>query len=172
MVKGSIISSWGNRFSAIDCKGDKIGVLDETDKVVEYYTPSELKSFLKDGVIINGVTLAEDINPIFTLDGLEFDLAYKNHNSFGKWTVAVLKEGDKFGRTLASTVKTDTVMFYSNTSKGFSKPSHPLGQFVSSYRLVDIVNHRGVLKLQADVPAWTIDAKTMDEINKWLRNFV
>lgn len=165
-------NNWKNRFSAIDCKGDKIGVLDETDKVVEYYTPSELKSFIKDGVVINGVTLAEDINPIYTLDGLSFDLAYKNHNSFGKWTVAVLKSGDRYGITLASTVKTDTVRFYSNTPKGFSKPSHPLGQFVSSYHLVDILNHRGMLKLQADVPAWTVDAKTMSEISKWLRNFV
>ena len=83
-----------SNFYAVDYKDNKLGVLDISDKVVEYYTISEIKSFIKDGIVINGVVLDEKTNPIYTLDGLRVNLAYRNRKKFGKWVVCLLKSGD------------------------------------------------------------------------------
>lgn len=156
-------------FYAIDFKDRKLGVLDKFDKVVEYYTLDQIKSFIKDGIIINGVTLDEKTNPIYTLNGLKVNLAYRKHKKFGKWIVAVLKSGDKYGSTLSSCVKEDTVMFY-DSSVSWSKQEYPFGQFISSYYLQTLLEHTGGLSLDASIPSWCVDAKTFKEIREWLEN--
>lgn len=156
-----------SNFYAVDFKDEKLGILDITDKTVEYYSTDQIKTIVKGGIVINGVILDEKTNPIFTLDGLKVNLAYRKRKKFGKWVVAVLKSGDKFGSTLSSTINEDTVFFY-DSSVNWNQQEYPYGQFVSSYHLSIIRNHRGSLSLDTSIPAWTINADTMNAITTWL----
>lgn len=156
-------------FYAISFRDGKIGVLDTRDNVTEYYAPNDLIAFLNKGLVINGVTLATKLNPIFTLNGLTVNLAYPIHKQFGNWVVALLRKGDRYGSTLSSVVKEDTLFFYYVSDK-FSKPKYPLGQFVSSYYLKTILSHTGGLILQMDEPLWRIDEDTMNRIKEWASN--
>lgn len=157
-------------FYAVDFKNDELGVLDSSDNVVEYYSLDDIKKIVKSGISICGVKLAEDINPIYTLNGLSINLAYRRHKKFGKWIVVVLREGDRFGCTLKECIHKDTVAFY-DTSSNFAKQEYPLGQYVCSYYLDTISHHVGVLKLNLEVPAWTVDSNTMKSITTWLKSF-
>lgn len=157
-------------FYAIDFKNEKLGILDTTDKVVEYFTPSEIKQYLKAGVVINGVVLDEKTNPLYTLEGLSVNLAYRTRKKFGKWIVVILKEGDRYGSSLSSTIKTDTVFFY-DSSVGWDIVKYPYGQFVASYRLETLVKHDGGLCLDTSVPSWCISGEQWKSIKTWLDNF-
>lgn len=160
-------------FYAVDFKDGKLGILDTSDKIVEYYTPSEVKDIIKrHDFVINGVSvLDEKTNPMFSLDGLKINLAYRTHKKFGRWIVALLREGDRYGSTLSSVVKKDTVFFY-DSSVSWSRQEYPYGQFVSSYYLDTIFDHEGGLCLDASVSSWVIDSETMDSILDWLAKVV
>ena len=156
-------------FYAVDYKDGKLGVLDTNDKVTEYFTVSEIKKYLKDGIIINGVIFEPEVNPMFTLDGLTVNLAYKKHKKVGKWIVALLKKGDKCGTSLGSTVKEDTLHFYDSSVK-WSKNKYPFGQFVSSYYLKTILEHNCNygLNLDSSVESWKVSKEEFSEIVDWL----
>lgn len=156
-----------SRFVAVDYRDGKLGILDKTDNVEEYYNPERIKIFIKDGIVIDGVTLDEKLNPMYTINGLTVNLAYKNHNKFGKWVVALLRKGDKYGNTLSSSIKRDTVFFY-DSSVNWSKQKYPFGQFVTSYDLKTIIMHNGSLVLDASVESWCVNAKDMRDIVLWL----
>lgn len=157
-----------SNFYVIDYKEEKLGVLDKSDGVVEYYSINDIKSFILDGIVINGVVLDENTNPIYTLKGLKVDLAYPIAKKVGKWIITVLKIGDKYGSTLVSSVKKPTVRFYDSSVK-WSKQEHPYGQFVASYHLDTLLNHQCGLYLDASVPSWYVEESDMKVIVNWLR---
>lgn len=158
-----------SNFYAVDYKDNKLGVLDKNDGVVEYYTTNDIKSILKRGIVINGVTLQEHINPLYTVDGLHVSLAYQRAKKFGKWIVVVLKKGDRYGNALSCCVERDTVVFY-DSSVDWSRVEHPYGQFVASYWLSTLLEHTGGLCLDAGVSSWVVDEKTMSAICAWLNH--
>ena len=159
-----------SNFYAIDFKDGKLGILDTNDKVVEYYSPEQIKSIIKGGIVINGVVLNEETNPMYTIDGLKVNLAYKNHKKFGKWIVVLLKKGDKFGNTLSSCIDKETVLFY-DSSVDWSKQEYPYGQYVTSYYLETLLGHNGRLCLDTSVSAWYVSAEDMNCIKNWLKQF-
>ena len=63
---------------AVDFKDGKIGVYDNEDGSLEYASIESIKKALNSGISIMGVVLDENINPIYTLDGLVVNLFYKN----------------------------------------------------------------------------------------------
>ena len=155
-------------YYAVDFKEGKLGILNTSSKTVEFFTPEKIKEILKSGIIINGITLAEELNPIYTISGLKVNLAYRNHKKFGKWIVCVLKAGDKYGRSLSSTVNQDTVFFY-DTSVDWNVQEYPYGQFVASYYLETILEHKGGLCFDAGVPSWGINGAMIESVKTWLR---
>lgn len=156
-------------FYAVDYRDGKLGVLDTSDKVTEYFTTAEIKKYLKDGIVINGVIFEPENKPMYTLDGLNVNLAYKRHKKVGKWIVVLLKEGDKWGASLGYTVKEDTLYFYDSSVK-WSKNKYPFGQFVSSYNLKTILEHdyNYGLSLDASVDSWKVSKEELSEIVDWL----
>ena len=83
--------------------------------------------FTKGGVVLN-----EETNPMYTIDGLKVNLAYKNHKKFGKWIVVLLKKGDS---PLALIKKQFYLLIGVN------------GQYVTSYYLETLLGHNGRLCL-------------------------
>lgn len=156
-------------FYAVDYRDGKLGVLDTSDKVTEYFTTAEIKKYLKDGIVINGVIFEPETNPMYTLDGLTVNLAYKRHKKVGKWIVVLLKEGDKWGTSLGSTIKEDALYFY-DSSVNWSKNKYPFGQFVSSYNLKTILEHdyNYGLSLDASVESWKVSKEELSKIVDWL----
>lgn len=154
-------------FYAIALKDEKFAILDTLDNSVEYYSAEEIKSFLKQGIIINGVVTPDE--PItYSYKGLKVNLAYPKHKRFGKWTVCIREVGDRYGLSLQSVTNVRTVSFYCE-ARNFTKPEYPFGQHVSDYTYDTIKNHQGMLRLDYSVFEWSIDEVTMRKIKNWLR---
>lgn len=130
-------------YKVIDYKDNKLGILDTDDEKIEYFDPKGIKAVLKayPDLTVYGITLAEDVNPIYTLDGLEVNLWYPINTRVGRWCVCLLKPGDYYGRSLSSKVEKPTVHFYDTGSENFPKAEYPVGQFVSSYYASTLLSH-------------------------------
>lgn len=156
-------------FYAVDFKDGKIGVWDDMDDTVEYWTPSALKNVIKKlGLEIYGVTIEENVNPIYTLDGLTVNLFYRHSTRVDRFRVVLLNTGEYWGRTFSSRVDKPTVAFF-DTSTSFSKQKYPSGQYVASYYAETILGHKGGLILDTDVPDWKVNGDDIREIQIWLK---
>lgn len=69
---------------------------------------------------------------------------------------------------LTNTYDRPTVEFFDATN-AYTGRFNPLGQFVSSYFVADILATTLGLDLYGGVSEWGIDALTMDNIREWLR---
>lgn len=148
-----------------DYKKGELGILDTSDNKVEYFNPKYVKEyFIKRGVVISGITLAEDVNPMFTVDGLEINISYP-HVKYGKWTIAVLKDGTHYGRSLSSVISGKSVAHIYDNSK--ASISNPLGFLWASYYLEDILNAKGNLILDMGNNIM-IDADSLSALQKKL----
>lgn len=156
-------------FYAVDYKDNKLGILDTSDNVVEYYSTDNIINFIKDGITIYGVLYTPEINSMYTINGLTVNLAYRRHKKVGKWIVVLLKQGDKWGTTLECSVKEDTLYFYDSSVK-WDKHKYPFGQFVASYYLNTILqgNNSSSLCLDASIKSWFVTKEEMEEIIAWL----
>lgn len=134
-----------------------------------WITSDKVKEFLRRGGTITGVTLKEDVNPIFTADGMDINPSYTDNVAFiGKWAVVCLRKGDyAYTKTFNNVLDKDTIYFF-DTSVDWDKDKYPLGQFVASYFVSTLMNHHGKLRLQADIPSWTVSELEMIEVaKKW-----
>jgi hypothetical protein len=120
---------------------------------------------------IYGIKYKPNINPMYTVDGLQINLYYQNSTRVGNFRVALLKEGERWGRTFKSVIKEPTVAFFDTSVTTFPLDEYPSGQYVASYTAKILLKHDddyGLL-LDADVPEWSLTASDMYDIKQWLR---
>lgn len=153
-------------FYAVEYKSKLIGVLDTDDNSIEYYDPDAIKEFIKLGIEIYGITLAEDSNPMFTVNGLVINLYYLRSTQVGQFKVALLVPDDRWGKTFRTIVNAPTLAFF-DTSTSLSKKEYPSGQYISSYYLETLLSHNSGLILNAEVPDWKISASDINSIKEW-----
>ena len=155
-------------FAAVDFKNGQIGILDDRDGVVEYYKPSILKELMKKtGISIYGVEVDENINPIYTLDGLVVNLLYRRSTRIGKFRAVLLEKGELWGITFSSVIKESTVAFF-DTSTSLSKHKYPSGQYITSYYAETLLSHHSALVLDTGVESWRLTLREMRELRVWL----
>ena len=162
--------------AAVDYRNNMLGIYDTEDSVIEWYTPLQIKQIIKKtNLEIMGVSLDEKCNPIYTLDGLIVNLAYKyTHNStiIGRFMFIILEEGEKWGRTFSSVIKRTTVAVFDLGSSNFPKMVYPCGQYITSYYAETLLSHKDGYGLQFDtsVDSWKISARDMQELKGFLRH--
>ena len=154
-------------FKAIDCRNNKIGVLDTADETIEWYTPSQLRVILEQyRIIIQGVSMVGD--SAFSVEGLSFNFNYLCKTKIGRWWVVVLNRGSQTGATLSNIIQKPTVLFY-DSSVDWDKLVCPLGQFVASYYCDTILTHRDDLILDASIPEWRVTREEMTLVKDFIR---
>lgn len=155
-------------FYAVDFKNGKIGIWDNSDNTVEYYSLVELKKAIKQlGVDVYGVELDEDVNPIYTLNGLTINLLYRRSTRIGNFRIALLREGERWGRTFSSIIKEPTIAFF-DTSTSLPLHRYPSGQYITSYYARGIIELNNGLILDTDVDSWKLSKRDIDELKKWV----
>ena len=154
-------------FYLVSFNGDKFSVLDDTTGDIEKVSIDKLKSALKLGIEIYGAVLDENINPIYTINGISVNLAYRTCTRVNKYRVALLRKGDRYGSKLSCIVKEPTVFFY-DTSVDWDLRKYPCGQFITSYSAKTLLKHKGGLMLDTSVPEWTVEPYEIEDIKRWL----
>lgn len=157
------------RFFVVNASDNSLMILDKLDGVVEEYSVDDIKRILKSGIRICGVEIS-DTNPIFTFNGLNVNIYYPKHKKFGKFYVVYLNKGDRIGSSLSSVVKEPSIMFYDSTASNFDRHMYPFGQPLYSYYVRSILDSKGGLIIDNDVPSWNVDAETMDKIRSWINS--
>ena len=85
------------------------------------------------------------------------------------WTVRIVREGDSYGRNdcLVHDKSDPMVEFYDATAD--TTKFGPRGQFVSRYYVSTFMSCRSGLDLCGHVPAWTLPAWHVRDVQSWLR---
>lgn len=155
-------------FYAVDFKDGKVGIWDNSDDTVEYYDIATLKQAIKYlGVDVYGVELDKDVNPIYTIGCLTINLLYRRSTRIGKFRIALLREGERWGCTFENVVKAPIVAFF-DTSTSLSLHRYPSGQYVTSYYAESILELNNGLILDTDVDSWRLSKRDVDELKKWI----
>jgi hypothetical protein len=90
----------------------------------------------------------------------------KKQNGFSQnWKVRIIKKGMPFGNNPNKINEGNTIIEFYDISGDREK--FPAGQYVCSYYLTSILEHKGTLSLYADVNAWTILGTNLEEIKEW-----
>lgn len=159
-------------FYAVDYKEGKIGVLDTDDNSVEYFGVDTIKYITKHyKAEIYGVTLAENINPKFTIRGLEINLYYRNAINLGRFKAVLLNKGDLWGCTFSKVISKPTVAIFDMESS-LPKNKYPSGQYICSYYADTLLEHNDNFGLQFDtsVDSWKISSKDMQDLKMFLKS--
>ena len=163
-------------FEVVDYKNGKLGIIDSDDLKIEWYVPSDVKKILKDfkgKLEIFGCVLAENINPLYTLDGLSinFNMRYTHRFTIiGRFLFVILEPGDVLN-VKTPPVKKLTVAIFDLGASNHPKHIYPSGQYICSYYASDLVKHKDGygLVFQADVKDWCIDARDVRELKEFIK---
>ncbi len=87
------------------------------------------------------------------------------------WTIRIVDHGDRYGLNdcLTHDKMDPLVEFYDQRSSQTER-----GQFVSSYYLTTLIDHdqRNGLNLHGAIPAWSLTADDMRQVNKITANYL
>lgn len=156
-------------FYAVNYRDGKVAIYDDEDQSIEWWSTKDLKELLfYNEVKIMGLTLAEKLNPIYTVDGLVINPYYLDSVNVGRFRVSFLKKGVLTGRTFQYPVKQDSISFYDRES--FTFEEYPNGQLIATYHLDSIVNHNAEygLVLDASVRSWRLNPSELKAVQDWL----
>lgn len=167
---------------AVDFKDGKIGVYDTDDSSIEYASTTDIKKALDAGISVMGVTVEEDLNPMYTLDGLTVNLYYQNIpqlseryaiNVLDRFKFVLFNTGNRVGIKFKGVVKKPTVFVY-DLGSNFPKYKYPCGQFICSYYAETLLGHdrNSGLIFDMDVSDWKIGAKDMQQLNVWIKHIL
>lgn len=95
----------------------------------------------------------------------EFDFGQSQGKYSSKWKVRLIKKGMPFGNNSSRINDGKSVLEFYDISG--DKDKFPSGQYVCSYYMETIMEHKGLLKLYADVEPWTITGPNMIKIQNW-----
>lgn len=161
---------------AIDVEGRKVGIFDLDDYSLEYIDIKELKKALKSGVEIMGAKLEEDINPIYTWEGVTLNLAYRDipmkvaTNNIENFKLVMLNRGRTTGIKYDKGVTSPLVRIY-DLAVDFPKMKYPCGQFICDYYAYTLLEHdcNYGLSFNTEVERWQVSSKHMRMINQWIK---
>ena len=154
---------------AVEYKNGIVGVLDTDDNSTEYCSLKQLRHYVVDlGLSIEGVTVEDNVNPIYTLEGMTINLFYHKRSMFlGRYTLAILLPGEYWGRTFSTEIKKPTVAFFDMKS-GFDKHKYPNGQYIASYNADTLLGHKGGLILGTSVEDWRVSPSEMKNLQQFI----
>lgn len=146
-----------------DVDSMKFAIEDTGDNVIEWYSVEDVKKIVRDkGINILGVIYRKH----FAIEDWNFELCRKHAYRFGEWTVVVLPVGSIWGRGFTCVVKARPMVFFYKFEENFM--DYPYGHFIASYDIETIIQHRGKLCLDLEVPSWTIDEKLFEQMRRML----
>lgn len=153
-------------FKIVKYNGEKFGILDTSDNVIEWYTPAQVKAILQKGVKIWGTYLSEP--NLYNFDGLNVNIAERNVIKVGKWIIIVRVKGDRYGSKLESLVSHTTLFIY-DSSVNWDKTQYPYGQYITAFYAYTFMRHHGKLILNMEVKQWSLSADEVLYLQKKLK---
>lgn len=142
-------------YKLVGYDGSSFEILDTSDAVSEFIPVHQIRVAVEKGLKIEGIELNLELNPIYTIDGLEVEIQYPCSYVFGSYKISVLRKGERYGRTLSSFTDKLTVFIYQYSER------YRKWLFVTSYYYSDFINHRNKLVFDGSQPSWCLEKDTM-----------